>query len=345
MRDPGPSCTFRSLATGLLHSLLYLPLLCTVLQSQQVSDTATLVGQLRVTRMGSPPMRVLVELERSGVQVGVTYSDGEGNFSFEDLPANLYHVVVRQEGYRPIELAVSINPAVQHIARVQLELIPEGKPGGLAQSTVGGSNPSMVDEAALADKYPKEARKHYEKAAKAQREGKRLEAIEHYEKALTIAPEMYFARNNLGSLYLEDQKFGEAETEFKKVIADNQADANAYFNLGNVYLITGRLIEAAGTIDEGLKRQPQSALGQFLMGSILIRKGDTREAEQRLREALNYDPSLANAHLALANLYLRQNRNENAAGELSLFLKQSPDSSFAPHARELLKRLQPQSSP
>jgi len=79
------------------------------------------------------------------------------------------------------------------------------------------------------------------------------------------------------------------------------------------------------------------------MGSLLIRKGDAQGGEERLRSALTYDPSLANAHLALANLYLRQNRNENAASELTVFLKQSPDSSFAPHARELLKELRPNS--
>jgi Tfp pilus assembly protein PilF len=345
MHDRGPSCAFRSLPTELLYSLLCLPLLCAVLQPQQVSNTATLVGQLHITRMGSPPMRVMVKLERSGVLVGETYTDAEGNFSFEDLPANLYHVTVRQEGYLPIEVAVNVNPTVQHIARVQLELIPENKPNQGSQSSLMGGNPSMVDEATLVSNYPKEARKQFEKATKAQLEGKREDAIEHYEKALAIAPEMYFARNNLGSLYLEDQKFEDAEKAFKKVIADNQADANAYFNLGNVYLITSRLTEAAAAIDEGLKRQPQSGFGQFLMGSILIRKGDTREAERRLLVALNYDPGLANAHLALANLYIRQNRNENAATELSVFLKQSPESSFAPHARELLKRLQPGSPP
>src|SRR5438067_5336632 len=174
-------------------------------------------------------------------------------------------------------MSIPINPATQHIAYVHLELIPEEKPGQSNQPTIQGSNPSMVDKATLGDKYPKEAKKQYEKGTKAQREGKNSEAIEHYEKALAVAPGMYFARNNLGSLYLEHQKFGEAGTEFRKVIAENQADANAHFNLANVYLITGRLNEASDSIQEGFKRQPQSAFGQFLMGSLLIKKGDPRE--------------------------------------------------------------------
>ena len=340
MRDPGWLRAFRSPAGSVVHPVFCLFLLCSNFQAQQVSNTATLVGQLHISRMGIPPMRILVKLDRSGVLVGETYTDAEGNFTFEDLPANLYHLVIRQERYLPIEVAVDVNPVVQHIARVQLELIPESRQPQPSQGSLAGSNPSMVDDSACMRKYPKDARKEYEKATKDQLDGKREDAIKHYEKALTIAPDMYFARNNLGSLYLEDRKFDDAEKAFEKVIADNQADANAYFNLGNVYLITRRLPESVAAINEGLKRQPQSALGQFLMGSVLIKQGDVEAGEQRLRSALTYDPTLANAHLALANLYLKQNRNQNAATELTVFLKQSPDSNFAPHARELLKKLQ-----
>lgn len=327
----------RPLCRGILCSLLCF-FLCAFLEAQQTTDTITIVGQLRVTRVGPPPMRVLVILERSGAQAGETYSDGEGKFSFEDVPPNLYRIVVRQEGYRPVDVGVPINSSVQHTVYLQIELTPEDKPD--SQSAMKGSNAAMVDEAALLSKFPKEAKKQYEKGANAERDGKHQEALDHYEKALAIAPEMYFARNNLASLYLEQRRFGEAETQLKKVIADNHADANAYFNLANVYLLTDRLREAADSIDEGLRREPQSGFGEFLMGSVLVRQGKAREAEKRFRIALNNDPGLANAHLALVNLYVKENRNPEAIAELSSFLKQSPDSPYALHARELLGKLQ-----
>ena len=334
---------FRGALRGFLYPLVC-ALLCAFLQAQQTNDSITIVGQLRVALLGPPPVRILVRLERSGAQAGETYSDGEGKFSFEDVPPNLYHIIVRQEGYRAVEMAVSINSSLQRSVYLQIELTPEEKAGNASQLTIKGGNASLVDQAALADKYPKEAKKQYERGTKAEREGRHPEAIEHYERALAIAPAMYFARNNLASLYLEKQRFGEAETEFRKVIADNPADANAYFNLANVYLLTDRLNEAANSIDEGLKRQPQSGFGEFLMGSVQIRRGNSREAEKRFRLALNDDPGLANAHLALVNLYVRENRSPEAVAELSSFLKQSPDSPFAPHARELLTKLQSKAS-
>ncbi|HZQ96801.1 MAG TPA: tetratricopeptide repeat protein [Candidatus Sulfotelmatobacter sp.] len=342
MREPQGFSAVHSFFQRLLLVVVCL-LACTLASAQQQTTTATLVGQLRVTREGSPPMRVLVRLERSGAQVGESYSDPEGKFSFDDLPGNLYHVVIRQEGYRFVELPVDINPSTQHLVYVHIELVPDEK-SEAAQATLKGSNSAMVDESSLIDKFPKDAKKQYEKGTKAQREGKSQQAIEHYEKALQIAPAMYFARNNLASLYLENQRFSEAEMELKRVIEENQADANAYFNLANVYLLTNRLNEASDSIQEGLKRQPRSAFGEFLMGSTLMKKGNTREAEKLFHVALADNPGLANARLALVNLYIRQERNPEAVEELSLFLKQSPGSPFAPHARELLNKLQSKGS-
>jgi len=313
-------------------------------QAQQPPNTGTIVGELRVARANFPPTRVLMTLERSGAQAGSVYTDGEGRFSFEDVPGNLYHIVAHQEGFRPVDVAVALNPSVQHVLYVHIELIPEetasdihSKPEGLA-----GGNPAMVHLSALLSNFPRHARKQYERAARLQKQGKRQEAIEYYERALRIAPDMYFARNNLGSLYLENMKFGEAETEFRKVIADNQADANAYFNLANVCLLTKRYGESLEFARQGLTRQPNSALGNFIMGSVLLQKGDGRKAEQYLRSALDENPALANAHLALVNLYIQESRNGDAIKELSTFLEQSPDSDFARQARELLKKLQSQ---
>ena len=333
----------RALAPRFVYLLPPL-LLLAFAQAQQPSDTGTIVGEIRVARAGFPDMRVLVNIETRGTQVATVYADAEGKFAFEELPGNYYHIIIQQEGFRPVNYPVALNPSVQRIMYVHLELTPEEKSSGsqAKQRGVGGSNPAMVDQSSLLSNFPKDARKHFQKAAKLRDEGKHNEAIVHYEKALTIAPKMYFARNNLGSLYLENQRFGEAEVEFRKVIAENQADASAYFNLANVCLLTKRFDEASDFVHQGLTREPNSALGHFLMGSVMLQKGNRTEAEKQLRSALNQDPGLANAHLALVNLYMQQRRNGDAVQELSTFLKQSPDSGFAPQARELLKKLQSQ---
>jgi tetratricopeptide (TPR) repeat protein len=318
--------------------LVFLP--CSSAQQQSNTD-GTIVGQLRVARNGFLPNNVLVVLQARGAQVSTKYADGEGKFYFEGLPGNVYHVLIQEKGFQPLDIGVNVNPLVQHIAYVYPELVPveeQAKPRKTA-GDVKGSNPAMVDPATLLSRFPKEAQKHYEKATELQQEGKQRAAMEEYRKALAIAPDMYFARNNLGSLYLQDQQFENAEAQFREVIEKNRADANAYFNLANVFLLTKRLDEATNFIQQGMTREPQSAFGHFLMGSVMLQKGTHDEAEKQLHAALEQDPAMANAHLALANLYLQQKRNTDVVEELQSFLQQAPDSSYAPHARELLKKL------
>jgi Tfp pilus assembly protein PilF len=328
----------------LILPFLFLP--CSIAQQQANTDGA-IVGQLRVARGGFLPNNVLVVLQTQGAQVSTKYADGEGKFYFEGLPGNVYHVVIQEKGFQPLDMAVNVNPLVQHINHVHVELVPveeQVKPRK-ATGDVKGSNPAMVDPATLLSRFPKEAQKHYERATELQQRGKQRAAIEEYRKALSIAPDMYFARNNVGSLYLQDQQFEKAEAEFRTVIEKNRADANAYFNLANVCLLTKRLDEATDFIQQGMTREPQSAFGHFLMGSVMLQKGKPEVAEKQLRAALEQDPAMVNAHLALANLYLQQKRNTEVVEELQSFLRQAPDSSYAPHARELLKKLRPEGTP
>ena len=304
------------------------------------------MGEIRVSRGGSLPTNVMVVLKMRGAQAAVTYADGEGKFSFEGLLANVYHVVIQEQSFQPFDVAVNVNPIVQHITYVYPELIPvedQNKP--VKSSDVKGGNPAMVDPSTMLGRYPKDARKHYEKASQLQAQGKQRAAIDEYLKALAVAPDMYFARNNLGSLYLQDQQFENAEVQFREVIEKNRADANAYFNLANVCLLLKRLDEATNFLQQGMTREPKSAFGHFLMGSVMLQKGNPEEAEKQLHAALEQDPAMANAHLALANLYLQQNRNSDVVEELQSFLQQAPESSFAPHARELLRKLRPKAVP
>lgn len=330
-----------------LSFLLLVPFVLPSSAQQQANSDGSVIGQIRVARSGFPPVNVLVVLQNRGAQVSTAYADAEGKFYFEGLPGNIYHVVIREKGFQPLDIAVNINPLIQRITYVYAELVPieeQAKPRK-SNGDLKGSNPAMVDPATMLSRYPKDARKHYERATALREQGKQHAAIEEYRKALSIAPEMYFARNNLGSLYLEDQQFVNAEAEFRTVIEKNRADANAYFNLANVCLLTKRLDEATDFIQQGMTREPQSALGHFLMGSVMLQKGKPDEAEKQLHAALEQDPAMANAHLALANLYLQQKRNTEVVEELQSFLQQAPESSYAPHARELLKKLRAEGPP
>ena len=310
-------------------------------QGQQLGS---IIGQVRVVRGGSPSEPVMVGLVSRGSTVNTTYTDGEGRFGFYGLPANLYHVVIDDSKYRSVQAEAHFNPSLSPIAMVQIPLSPaepsQPDAGTVPQPPASGGNPYLVNVADYAKDFPKKAVNEFQKALKADQQGKTEEAILGYRKAIEIAPNFYPAHNQLGVALLSRQDFAAAQAQFEEAIRLNQTDANAYFNLGNVFLLTGHLDGAVGPLEEGLRKQPNSGLGKFLLGSVYRRAGRLPEAEKALHDAIQFDATLSTAHLELVNIYMGQKRTPEALAELKFFLKAFPGDSMAPQARQVLSRLE-----
>jgi len=309
---------------------------------QQQTQTGTIVGQVRLAKGGIPPDRVMVKLETRGAILSTAYTDNEGRFVFMDLWPNLYHISVNDENYYPAQVAVKVQSqllSATFFAHILLVPRQEEKPQDTA-TTPSGGNPYMVDMAEYTHRFPKKVRKEYEEGLKSEAEAKHDEAKEHYRKALELAPEFYPARNNLGSLYMNQGNYRAAQEEFEEVVRQNQSDAAAYLNLGNLFLLEKRHQEALKSIEEGLRRQPFYGLGHFLLGTVYGRLGRFQDAETSLRKAVEYDPTLSKCHLELVNLYLHQRRTPEAIAELRYFVKSYPLDPLAAHAKQVLGRLE-----
>jgi Flp pilus assembly protein TadD len=323
-------------------------------------DMGAIIGQIRISRGSFPNRRIEVNLEARGARVASTYSDDEGRFSFPGLLANLYHVIINDGEYYPIDEIVTHNPSVTRTNILSIYLTPKSDSSVIArpvrpganphtldntesgrsqQPGVAGGNPYLVNLAEYSKKFPKAVIKEFDKGTKRDREGDLDSAIEHYQKALKIAPEFYPARNDLGSVYLKKGDFAAAEREFNEVLRLNPSDATAYFNLGNVALLTKRFPEGLRYVDEGLKKHPNSGTGLFIQGSLLRQTGRFLEAERALRQALAADPSLSRAHLELVNLYRQQERKGDLIAELQAFLRLFPTDPLAPRVKETLFKL------
>jgi Tfp pilus assembly protein PilF len=313
----------------------FLPLL-----AQQSQQTVVLIGEIKIARGSFPPHRIEVTLETRGAPAGVTYADDEGKFLFASLWPNLYYVVIKDEDFEPVRERIEIRALGGNSTVMQIVLTPKAsaKVPGATDKTIGG-NPFLANMSEYMKHYPKDALKEFDKANKAARKGETDVAVQHFEKAVALAPNFYAARNNLGLTYLTAQKFPDAEQQFQEVVRLNPSDTQAYFNLGNTYLLTKRFPKAEQAIEEGLRRQPDSAFGQFLLGTVYSRIGNRAQAEQTLEHVLAIDPHMSKAHLELVNLYLQENKNGEAIAELKAFLKASPEDPFAAKAKQVLDRL------
>ena len=301
----------------------------------------SIVGTVQTFRGELPDRPIQIVLQFRGNTIATTFCDSEGKFSFSELLANAYHVLINDEKYNPVDQLVEINPMLTAPTMVRINLIP--KDNNKVSEPSSGSNPNMVSSVEL-KQFPKAALKEFDKGRKSEKEGKIDEAIEHYKRAIEVAPSLYSARNNLGSAYLAKSQFGPAQEQFEAVIKANQSDAAAYLNLGNTFLVQNKYSDAVHWLGEGLTREPNNALGHFLMGSTFAGLGRAVLAEKELRIAIQLDAAMSRAHLALVNLYVQLKRNDDAVSELRTFLKAFPNDSFAPQAKQVLKRLETNSA-
>ena len=309
---------------------------------QQQALLGKIIGSIRVVKGDFPANPVLVTLELRGAAMESVYCDGQGKFGFYALAANQYRVSIDDEAYQPVSQTVAVSPDVEPMNFVQFYLVPREsrKRQDPLQGQVPGSNPYLIDPGQYLRQFPKKTIKEFEKGVNAEKHGGIDEAIRHYEKAIAYSPDFYPAHNNLGSAFLAQRHFAEAQGEFEAAIKDSENDAEARFNLANVLLLTRRYDDAAVEIQEGFKRQPISAFGQFLQGALYSHTDQPELAEKSLITALNLDPKMSQAYLQLVNLYLQQRRTSDAVGKLETYIKEFPDAQFSQKARDLLKRLQ-----
>jgi tetratricopeptide (TPR) repeat protein/Tol biopolymer transport system component len=149
-----------------------------------------------------------------------------------------------------------------------------------------------------------------------ERQGLSHEAVEMYRKSLELDPESETAQYNLAASLAQSGEFAEAETYFRKVLANNPT-SKAYNGLGIVLLQQGRVDEAIVSLQKAIEVDPGNAAAYDQLGTILIRQGKLEEAASTYRALIRNQPSAA-AHQELAQVLTRLGRTEEARKELEM---------------------------
>jgi len=311
----------------------------TALRAQQ-GGVGSIIGELQLSR-GDFPGSIFVELQFRGATITSVYSDDQGKFGFTGLGSDPYHVVIHDKRFYPVDQLVVLDTSISALSIAQIVLTPrEPVKTERLPNHAQGSNPYLIDPSEYRRHFPRGAIKEFDRGVEADKNQKRNEAILHYQKSISVAPDFYPAHNNLGSAFLARSQFPQAQEQFEKVIQLNPSDAAAYFNLADLYLLQNHYQQAGEWVEQGLRREPDSGFGHFLQGSLYSRTGRPHDAETALRRCLELNPLMSQAHLALVNLYLQQQRSADAASELRIFLKAFPEDPFAPRAKQVLAKLE-----
>jgi protein O-GlcNAc transferase len=126
----------------------------------------------------------------------------------------------------------------------------------------------------------------------------------------------------------ETDRFDEAETCFRRVVAIEPSDADALFHLGALLHGRMRLEEAALTFRRALQHDPDNPHLWMRLGDVGIARltnGSLREAAECFRKALELQPGLANAHFTLGHVHHFEGRLDEAVRSYQAALKLEPE--------------------
>ena len=129
-----------------------------------------------------------------------------------------------------------------------------------------------------------------------ERRGRIDRAIECYERAVGLNPNLIDARMNLGTLWLKKGDTARARSEWERVYRMNPSNARALLNLGALELRDGRYESAERFFEKALERSPDNALLWNNLGALHANLGRRREATEAFERAVELDPSFEDAH-------------------------------------------------
>jgi Tfp pilus assembly protein PilF len=129
------------------------------------------------------------------------------------------------------------------------------------------------------------------------RQGKPAEAIEHFQQALYVQPDLVEAHINWGTALLQQGKPIEAIEHFQQALRIKSDSAGAHYNWGAALLQQAKPTEAIEHFRQALQIKDDYAGAHANWGLALAQLGQLAEAMEHYRQALQLQPDSAEAHI------------------------------------------------
>ena len=173
------------------------------------------------------------------------------------------------------------------------------------------------------------ARKLYNDGCSAMESNNISKAIELFERAISIKPDMVEAYINLGACYrakndIQKQIFFLEEAAKLK---PNMPDI--YFNLGLAYSDARMYLNARIALESVLELKPSFKEAHFNLGTIYYKIGWYNEAIAEFAKCVELSPSWFEAYLNMGSSYLKIGKVEEAKNQFEKALEIKPDSAEA----------------
>jgi tetratricopeptide (TPR) repeat protein len=152
--------------------------------------------------------------------------------------------------------------------------------------------------------------------------GRKSEAVNANQTAVSLSPQDAKAHYNLGITLQELGRFDETEASYKQAIELKPDYAEAHNNLGKTLKLLGRLDEAEASCSQAMALKPDFAEAHFNLGNTLQELGRLDEAEASYTQAIALQPDHAKAHNHLLNCLFLQDKKSIFFDELDYLINQ-----------------------
>jgi len=155
--------------------------------------------------------------------------------------------------------------------------------------------------------------------------GRNHEAMDEFQAALNINPDLVQARNNLANLLDDAGHPSAALTEFQAALRIDPNYPAAHENLGTLFVELGRFDDAMKQYAEAAKLEPMDWHVPYLAGKALLKGGRDTDAVPFFQQALRDDPNNPQTLVFFAQVLASDENPQVRDGPTALRLAQKAD--------------------
>jgi tetratricopeptide (TPR) repeat protein len=156
------------------------------------------------------------------------------------------------------------------------------------------------------------------------KKGKIEEAIEHYNKAICLAPEYDNAYKNRGIAYTKLGRYQLAIEDYNKAIHLKPDNADVYYNRGIAYTKLGQYQMAIEDYNKAIHLKPDDADAYNNRGAIYIKFGQYQLAIEDYNKAIHLKPDDADAYNNRGTIYTKFGQYQMAIEDFNNAIRLKP---------------------
>ncbi len=262
-------------------------------------------------------------------------TDPRGRFSFDGLNPSTYVLSIEGQGIRPYSKFIDISMSKMSNELITLQF---DHPHDAKSVPPEGANSTLNAQEA---EVPASARKEYEAGQKSVNEKHDADGgIKHYRKAIQLYGKYSDAYLALGLLYLDLQKFEDAQGALQTANEINPNAPGGYMALGTMYNLQKKYDDAEKALTRGLQLNPDVPLGQYELSKTYWAMGKWQDAEPHAQKAAELSPTMAPVHVLLGNIALRKQDTLGALKEFKEYLRLDPNGPMAVGVTQMIQKIE-----